>query len=153
MPQDRITAALDQVLELVVLLGEDMTQSLAREGLTTSRAHLLWELRRGPCTQRALAEALNVSARNITGLVDGLVETGFVVREPHPTDRRATLISFTEHGFAITAAMEEGQQELANLLFADMPARQLTCLTKGLSEVLERLRARLLVEEQKETRV
>ncbi len=52
----------------------------------------------GPSTQRELAEALGVSARNVTGLVDALVETGFVRRGPHPTDRRATLVSLTDPG-------------------------------------------------------
>lgn len=142
--QDRHVAAFDQVLELAVLMNDDMTRSLARDGLTVSRAHLLWVLgERGPTTQRALADALDVSARNITGLVDGLVATGFVTRQPHPTDRRATLISFTEHGEAITKVMQEGQQELASDLFADMPPRQLACFVKGLGEVLDRLRNRI----------
>ena len=44
----RHIAALDHVLELTVLLHDDMTESLARMGLTTSRALLLWELHQGP---------------------------------------------------------------------------------------------------------
>lgn len=144
MSQPLPITALDRVLELVVLLNEDMTSSLGRDGLTPSRAHLLWELRsRGPSTQRVLAEALGVSARNITGLVDGLVATGFVTRETHPTDRRATLVCFTEHGAAITARMADGQQELAALLFADMAPERLDCLVDGLTDVLERLKSRL----------
>jgi len=140
----RRTAALDQVLELVVLLGDDMTGSLSQDGLTTSRAHLLWELReRGPSTQRVLAEALRVSPRNVTGLVDGLVATGFVTREPHPNDRRATLVSFTDHGASVIAAMAAGQQELAHLLFADLPADLFNCFVRGLGDVLHRLRDRL----------
>jgi DNA-binding MarR family transcriptional regulator len=142
--EHRYDAALDSVLELVILLGEDMSQSFARDGLTAARAHLLWELgERGPTTQRALADALRVSARNITGLVDALVATGFVTREPHPTDRRATLVSFTEHGAAITKEMREGKDELARLLFADMSTRQFNCFARGLDEVLGRLRSRL----------
>ncbi|MFC7479231.1 MarR family winged helix-turn-helix transcriptional regulator [Luedemannella flava] len=95
----RRAGALDRILELSVLVNADMTQSLARDQLTVSRAHVLWELRhRGPSTQRVLADAMGVSARTITGLVDGLVATGFVTREPHPTDRRATLVTVTEHG-------------------------------------------------------
>ena len=140
----RHEAALDQVLELVVLLSEDMTHSLAREGLTVSRAHLLWELQqRGPTTQRILAEALEVSARNITGLVDGLVATGFVTREPHPTDRRATLVTFTEHGAASAKAMEQGRRELAHLLFAALPRKQFSCFVEAMAEILGRLRAEL----------
>jgi DNA-binding MarR family transcriptional regulator len=36
--------------------------------------------RHGPCTQRALADALEVAPRTITTLIDGLVETGFAAR-------------------------------------------------------------------------
>jgi len=129
------------VLELVVLLNDDMTHSLARDGLTVSRAHLLWELHhRGPTTQRGLADALDVSARNITGLVDALAGTGFVTREPHPTDRRATLVTFTRHGEATARAMERDQQEFARLLFDGMPAQRFDCFARGLDDVLARLR-------------
>ena len=140
--------ALDQVLELAVLINDDMTRGLAHDGLTRSRAHLLWELHhRGPSSQRVLADALGVSARNITGLVDALVDTGFVTREPHPTDRRATLVSFTEHGSAVAAVLERGQQEFAELLFAGMPAHRFTGFVDGLGDVLGRLKAHMLTED------
>jgi len=127
---------------LVVLLNDDMTRSLARDGLTVPRAHVLWELQhRGPLTQRDLADTLKVSARNVTGLVDGLVATGFVTRGPHPTDRRATLVSFTEHGAATAQALEQGQRELAGTLFGRMPPEGFDCFVEGLTEVLTRLLA------------
>ena len=136
--------ALGRVFELTVLLHDDMTESLGRQGLTNARAHLLWELQqRGPSTQAVLADALQVSARNVTGLVDALVATGFVTREPHPTDRRAFLVSFTEHGAAVAKAMDEGQQELAHLLFGGMPPKQFDCLASGLGLLVDRLRAGL----------
>ena len=136
--------ALGQVLELAVLMNDDMTQSLAREGLTVARAHLLWELHhRGACTQRVLAQALGVSPRNITGLVDGLVVTGFVTREPHPTDRRATLVSFTEHGVETMRQMAEAHRQLADLLFSGMSEAQFDGLVGGLGTVLVRLRKEL----------
>jgi DNA-binding MarR family transcriptional regulator len=147
---EKFGAALDQVIELVVVFNADMTQSLTRDGLTVSRAHLLWELRkRGPATQRELADALGVSARNITGLVDRLVATGFVTRQPHPTDRRATLVSFTEHGETATAELERGQQELAQLLFEQMPDDRFDHFVEGLGEVLARLHEGLAAQQQR----
>lgn len=137
-------AALDQVLELAILINDDMTRSLERDGLTPTRAHLLWELhRRGRSTQRALAEALDVSPRNITGLVDALVATGFVTREPHPTDRRATLVSFTEHGARIAKALDVGREQLAELLFAGMSDEQFDGFVTGLDAVLATIRDEL----------
>ena len=142
--------ALDRVLELTVLLGADMERDLAARGLTTARTHLLWEVhRRGPCTQQTLARALGVSPRNVTGLVDGLVATGFVTREPHPTDRRATLVTLTEHGAQVAADLVEGRAELAALLFTGIPDEVFTGLVEGLDIVLARLRDALAVSEER----
>src|SRR5215469_16713297 len=144
MEGDRWEAALDRVLELTVLVGRDMTDGLARLGLTEARAHLVWELRaQGPCTQRALASALRVTPRAITALVDGLVETGFVTREPCPTDRRATLVTFTELGRTTVETLADDHRELARRLFADMSADAFDGFDAGLKNVLDRLRALL----------
>src|SRR5687768_14866180 len=95
------TAALDKVLKLATLVGADLARFERESGLTTPRTHLLWVLgAAGPSTQQSLAVALDVSARNVTGLVDGLVSSGHVSREPHPTDRRATLVTPTAEGEA-----------------------------------------------------
>jgi DNA-binding MarR family transcriptional regulator len=134
-------AALDQLLELAILMNADMTQSLAKDGLTVARAHLLWELHQcGPSTQRVLAQALDVSPRNVTGLVDGLVATGFVARQPHPTDRRATLVSFTEQGARTVKEMDNGHKQLAESLFSEIPDKQFDALVEGLDVVLAQLR-------------
>lgn len=133
--------ALDRILELTVLLGDDMARDLARRGLTGSRAHLVWELHRlGPSTQQTLAEALGLTPRAITGLVDALSEGGFVTREPHPRDRRATLVTFTKHGERVAKALERDHIELAGRLFGDMSATTFRGFTRGLDAVLARLR-------------
>ena len=142
MQDDCWEAELDRVLELTLLVGRDMTRGLARLGLTDARAHLLWELRaRGPCTQRALASALRVTPRAITALVDGLVETGFVTREPCPADRRAILVTFTERGRVTAQAMADGHRELARQLFSGLPAEAFDGFAAGLDHVIDRLRA------------
>ncbi len=66
------TDTLDQVLTLVVLLDDDMERAPAQVGLTAPRAHLLWQLlHHGPSTQRAIAEAMCMRSRNITGSSTG----------------------------------------------------------------------------------
>src|ERR1700749_3500116 len=122
MHAERWEAALNRILELTVLLNRDMTDSLAREGLTESRAHLLWQLQqRGPCTQATLAADLHVTPRAITALVDGLAATGVVPPEPHPADRRATLVTLTERGRVTAQALLDGHVRLARQLFAGLP--------------------------------
>jgi DNA-binding MarR family transcriptional regulator len=140
----RHAAALGQLLELTVLLNEDLTTSLVADGVTASRAPLLWHVgQHGPSTQRALADALGVAPRTVTGLVDALEETGFVTREPHPTDRRATLVTFTPRGRRLVAKWQRGQGEFAELLFGRMPPRRFAGLVAGLDDVLATLRAHL----------
>ena len=154
MRDDRWEAELDRVLELTLLVDRDMTRGLARLGLTEARAHLVWELRaRGPCTQRTLASALRVTPRAITALVDGLVESGFVTREPCPADRRATLVTFTERGRTTAQAMADAHRELARRLFAGLPTEAFDGFDAGLSHLIDRLRTVLSEAPHVATRV
>src|ERR1700761_5276749 len=115
-------ASLDRILELTVLFGRDSADSLSRMGLTESRAHLVWQLQqRGPCTQAVLAADMHVTPRTVTSLVDALAATGLVTREPHPSARRATLVTFTERGEATARALVDSHRRLAGQLFADLP--------------------------------
>ncbi len=144
MSETQRVQALGMILELVVVLNEDMTKHLEREGLTNSRAPVIWFLgQNGPMTQKELAAAMGVSARNITGLVDALEATGFVTRGPHPTDRRATLVSLTKHGAKTATAMDRDKEELADLLFDGIPRQQVDGFVDVLGEVLKRIHQEL----------
>jgi DNA-binding MarR family transcriptional regulator len=55
--------------------------------------YLLEAERRGHAvTAKDLARRLEVSAASVTALIDRLVESGHVRRDPHPTDRRSVVI-------------------------------------------------------------
>ncbi|WP_238011263.1 MarR family transcriptional regulator [Dactylosporangium sp. AC04546] len=136
--------ALGLVLELVVLLEQDMSKRLEQDHLSSGRTAVLWVIReRGPITQRELAEARNVTPRNITGLVDGLETAGLVRRTPHPTDRRATLVELTAAGTAVVERLEQEQREFTDLLFDGMPEAQFESLTQGLDEIVRRIKGAL----------
>lgn len=141
------TQALDQVLRLSQLVAADLARFERESGLTGPRTHLLWVLGlTGPSTQQALAGALSVSPRNVTGLVDGLSASGHVVREPHPTDRRATLVSLTETGRRAVQELQESHEDLAARLFGSVPTERLTAFLATLEETagtFERLMAEL----------
>src|SRR5579864_6160437 len=121
-----------------------MTRAIEALDLTPSRMHLLWELGlRGPVTQRVLADALNVTPRAVTGLVDALVGGGLVTREPHPTDRRATLVTLTAEGKRLTAKLKREHRALARALFAQMSRREFDSFERGLAAVITNLRTHL----------
>jgi DNA-binding MarR family transcriptional regulator len=75
------------------------TEARAGDGLPYTRLRLLQTLHcDGPAIMRNLGDQLGVSPRNMTAMVDALEDAGLVVRQPHPTDRRATLVELTASG-------------------------------------------------------
>lgn len=69
------------------------------EGLSPQRLRVLHVLRQhGTMPMRDLGAQLGVTGRAVTQLVDALESDGFVARQPHPTDRRVTLIALTPSG-------------------------------------------------------
>ena len=114
-------ALLDRLLLVTSLLQADQARFHAEHDMTGARVHLLWQVGlTGPTSQRTVADALGVTPRAVTGLVDGLVESGHVSREPHPGDRRAALVTLTEcrgsgprRGCAVTVNLEPAAADIA----------------------------------------
>jgi DNA-binding MarR family transcriptional regulator len=135
-------AALARMFELGVRLTGALDQGLGEQGLTRSRAEVIWRLHHlGPVTQRALSEALRCTPRNVTGLVDALEATGHAARRPHPRDRRATLVTLTERGRATAVAWQSAHQELAARALADLDGAKIADLIEALDHVLGNLQA------------
>jgi DNA-binding MarR family transcriptional regulator len=119
-----------------------MDRGLAERGLTRARAELLWHLhRRGPVMQRELSQALRCTPRNVTDLVDTLEAVGLVARGPHPTDRRATMVSLTEQGRTAAARLQAEYGKFARTLFADQDGQDLDAFARVVDNTLHRLRS------------
>jgi DNA-binding MarR family transcriptional regulator len=135
------TEALGRLFELATLLTGPMDRRLVAGGLTRARAEVIWRLHQlGPVTQRELSEALRCTPRNVTGLVDALEAGGLVAREPHPSDRRATLVTLTEQGRATASEWQAGYLEMAKRLFAGLDPTEVAVFIGTLDRVLDRLR-------------
>jgi len=140
-PRSVADDVLDQLFELAGLLGEYMERGLVDRGLTRARAEVIWRLHQdGPVTQRTLSQALQVTPRNVTGLLDALETGGFVARRPHPSDRRAVLVTLTRHGSAAAAALEADHRRFAAELFGTTSNAELSRLSRSLRQVLDGLR-------------
>jgi DNA-binding MarR family transcriptional regulator len=76
-----------------------MDRWLEHFDLSEGRLGVLWRLRaKGESTLGDLAESLDVSPRNITGLVDHLEQDALVERFADPEDRRATRVRLAPAG-------------------------------------------------------
>lgn len=135
------TQILDSLLAISQLLEADQQSELERRGLTPARTHLLWVLfHDGPATQIQLAEAIGVTPRNVTTLVDALDATGFARREPHPTDRRAVLVHLTDRGLSIMETMDADHTVLGSDLVDGLDADTVATVQHALEHIHTRLR-------------
>ena len=57
-------------------------------------------------TGNELAEHLGVTKQAASQMIDFLEERGYVMRQPHPTDKRGKLVVLTEKGWSCIQAVE-----------------------------------------------
>jgi DNA-binding MarR family transcriptional regulator len=134
------SSILDRLLEISELFQRDLAREFAGTSLTTARTRVLWDLvHTGPSTQQSLANRLEVSARNVTGLVDALEAGGYVERAPHPTDRRATLVSLTPPAEELMREMQRDHEELSTTLLAAVDPADREAFRRGIDAVAGRL--------------
>jgi DNA-binding MarR family transcriptional regulator len=109
-------------------------------GIGFARGRVLWALdASGPVLMRALSQALGISPRTVTGLVDGLEADGWVTRSPHPDDRRATIISLTPAAESALVGLRENYEGLAHDLLDGVPPDDLERCWSVISTIERRL--------------
>jgi len=131
----------DRLFELAVVLHDLMDRRLAEDGLTPARAEVIWLLHRyGQLTQRELSGMLDCTPRNVTGLVDVLESAGYVVRAPHPTDRRARLVTLTARGVELATAWGTDRRREFARVFAGLTDAEIDTFDQVLERALTALR-------------
>lgn len=95
----------------------------------------------GDRTMKQLAEALEVTPRRVTVLVDALEDHGLVERYAHPTDGRSTIVVITEAGLDQQRLAWKQHQDKVGAAFADLPAgdqEQLLSISRELTAIFRR---------------
>jgi DNA-binding MarR family transcriptional regulator len=87
-------------------------------------------------TPGQISDELRVTPGNTTGIVDKLEEAGLIERVPHPEDRRAILIRFTERGAAVYAELRPAFDRRVAEVFACLSPAEQRDLTAALRKVL-----------------
>jgi DNA-binding MarR family transcriptional regulator len=142
---------LSKLLAISDLLQRDMARAFAGTPLTDARVAVLWIVQTlGPSTQQAIADALRMSARNVSGMVDVLESHGYVIRSPHPTDRRAVIVTLTPSAAEQMDAMQREHAELTETLLAAVAPEDRPAFQRGLDAIAGRLEE--LVNEDGEAR-
>lgn len=133
-------SVLDKLLAISDLFQRDMARAFAGTPLTPARVAVLWTLQLHGCsTQQALAGALDVSARNISALVDALEANDYVHRTPHPSDRRAVIVKLTPMAEELMETMQREHAALGTTLLAAVASADIPAFERGIDAVIARL--------------
>ncbi|WP_336083219.1 MarR family winged helix-turn-helix transcriptional regulator [Nocardia sp. SSK8] len=76
----------------------------------------------------AIAEALRISPRSATEVIDALEQADLVTRRPDPTDRRAVLVTVTTRGRRTLATLAAARTKEADEFFARLTDQERTAL-------------------------
>jgi len=96
------------IYEVSRLMRRDFDNRVQPLGMTQIQWRAIAHIaRQEGCNQATLADQLEVKPITLTRLVDRLVESGWVVRQPDPKDRRAVQLHLTEKSRPLLQTMQE----------------------------------------------
>jgi len=131
--------AVTSIMRAQQILLTRLNLVLGPHGLTFPRYEALMILylsRQGALPLGKIGKRLQVHPTSVTSLIDGLEKQGYVIREPHDTDRRTVLAAITAKGREVAAA---ATADLNETRFATAPLSDDDL--EALSETLRPLRA------------
>lgn len=128
---EKTSVLIVQALEEFGPLYRSFVGSHLPKGLSEARLRAMATLASQPeMTISELRQSIGGTAQNATGLVDALEREGYVMRRPHETDRRKTMISLSESARSeISAQRREHRFEVASLFESLSEEDQCTLLS------------------------
>ena len=112
------------------------SERLVRLGISMSQLHLMHLLERhGEMAMSRLAEMLDVSVSNATGLIDRVEERGYVERIRVPSDRRIVLVRITDKGRSVLDEVEAVREQILDRILDELEPAQLTRLAAALADL------------------
>lgn len=130
---DRIIADLRAMLREIRCIG---SERLLRQGVSMGHLHLMSILdRHGEMAMSRLADVLDVSLSNATGLIDRMEERGLVARRRVSNDRRVVLVGLTEAGQQALTDLELLRNDLLAHILGRLDDRQLARVADALDDL------------------
>jgi DNA-binding MarR family transcriptional regulator len=112
------------------------SERLVRKGVSMGHLQLMSLLdRHGEMAMSRLAELLDVSVSNATGLVDRMEERGLIERRRVADDRRLVLVRVTEVGRQAMAELEILRNDLLTRILGQLDDGQLARLAASLDDL------------------
>ena len=132
---DQIAAELHEMIGSLRCAG---TGRMVKAGISMTHLHILWVLEHhGDVTMSRLADLLDVSLSNATGLVDRMAERGLIDRIRVPNDRRVVLVRPSEQGARIRDEIEAIKQDRLRSILGRLPAARLERVLGAIADLRE----------------
>ena len=107
-----IDAIVGDLHEMIGSLRCAGTGRMVKAGISMTHLHILWLLdHHGDVTMTRLADLLDVSLSNATGLIDRMAERGLIDRVRVENDRRVVLVRASAEGARIRDEIEALKQD------------------------------------------
>jgi DNA-binding MarR family transcriptional regulator len=114
------------------------SERLVRQGISMTQLHVMNMLERhGEMAMSRLAEMLDVSDSNATGLIDRIEERGFVERIRVPSDRRVVLVRLTDRGREVMEEVEMLREEMLEQMLGRLDEPNLMRVAAAMSDLRE----------------
>jgi DNA-binding MarR family transcriptional regulator len=112
------------------------SERLLRLGISMAQLNILYTLQRsGDMTMSQIADGLNVSDSNATGLIDRIEERGFVERTRVPEDRRIVMVRLTDTGRQLLDEADALSDELLRSTLSRVKPSQLAGIANAVAEL------------------
>ena len=123
------------------------TGRLVKAGVSMTHLHVMGLLsRHGETSMSRIADLLDVSLSNATGLIDRMAERGLVERVRVDEDRRVVLVRLSEAGQAQLDELEILRRDMLQKILGRLDPTQLKRLSKSLNDVHEAISSLVLTE-------
>ena len=114
------------------------SERLVRQGISMAQLHVMNLLERhGEMPMSRLAEMINVSDSNATGLIDRVEERGFVERIRVATDRRMVMVRLTPAGVLVLDEIEAVREEILRRVLDQLDPTQLAGVATAMADLRE----------------
>ena len=125
-PAGGVETIVDEIHRMIGSLRCAGTGRMVKAGISMTHLHILWVLEHhGELPMSRLADLLDVSLSNATGLIDRMEERGLVERIRVPDDRRIVIVRASAEGARIRDEIEALKQDRMRSILGRLTATQL----------------------------
>jgi DNA-binding MarR family transcriptional regulator len=131
-----LDAVIGELHEMVGMMRCAGTGRMVKSGISMTHLHILWLLEHhGDLTMGRLADLVDVSLSNASGIIDRMEERGLVERIRVPDDRRVVLVRASAEGARMRDEIEAVKQDQMRAILGNLDPDQLIRLLGALGDL------------------